>query len=64
MEKMKFGSDKEMLDLASKVSACLSYLQLLDAPEHVTTVRTLLTDNIKLFNRVKELENGNTSSEN
>jgi len=60
---LKFVDDKQKsIKFELGVHNALEYLKKCPNSEHYKTFVTVLNDNIKLFKRVKELEDGNTST--
>lgn len=55
---MKFVDEAESVEFEKKLNEVLNYLKNKNMPYHHKTVVTLLNDNINMFNRIKELENG------
>lgn len=55
---MKFVGEEESLEFQKKLQEVLNYLKNQNMPHHYKTVTTLLNDNINMFNRIKELEDG------
>lgn len=60
MGEINFADDVQSEKFQKSVAEVLDYLQKKKVAHHYKTICTLINDNIKLFERVKELENGST----
>jgi len=64
MSKLDIVTDEEAGKFHNHVNELTTYLKSVGKGKYIKTIGILLNDNIKLFNRIQELENGNTSSKN
>jgi len=63
-KKLQFVPDEKVEAFEKKMHAALAYLKKCPNHEHFQTVATMLNDNIKMHNHIKELENGKQASTN
>jgi len=60
MGELTFANDVQSQDFQEKVADLMKFLNKEHRSDYYRTVCIIVNDNIKLFNRVKELEDGKT----